>query len=178
MLWVVLSYYMDVLFCQKESLLEITTNVVPISFWKRCFLKITAMISESFESLKSSLSDNFLYLWWAMCNHQQRWSGLNAFVSPDLTSTSYFYFLSDNESNRKYWLAVQLSCQHSHLLCQEKQLNCQEKKKKIIQGLCSSLTPSIKASVSDRKCSHLSWITVLFIDFLFCVMRGHALYGF
>lgn len=89
------------------------------------------MISESFESLKSSLSDiYFLYFWWVMCINKQRWWGLNAFVSPELTSTSYFYFLTDNESNRKYWLAVQLSCQHSHLLCQENQLNCQEKKKK------------------------------------------------
>lgn len=28
------------------------------------------------------------------------------------------FFLNDNENNWKRWLAVQLSCQHKHLICQ------------------------------------------------------------
>lgn len=40
------------------------------------------------------------------------------------------FFLNDNESNWKYWLAVQLSCQHNHLICQEDLLNCQKSYKK------------------------------------------------
>lgn len=41
-----------------------------------------------------------------------------------------YFFLNDNESNWKYWLAVQLSCQHNHLICQEDLLNCQKSYKK------------------------------------------------
>ncbi len=49
------------------------------------------------------------------------------------------YFTVDNESNRRYWLAGQLSCHCRHLMCHGEQLNCQKSLKDSLRAWYCSI---------------------------------------
>lgn len=76
---------------------------------------------------------------------------------PPISFDPALYFACDNESNRRYWLAGQLSCHCHHLMCHGEQLNCQKSLKDSLQASLILLHKSLP-HVNWRKfweCHHL-----------------------